>query len=319
MGDHAQRPPASTPKRRQRLPARAREWTTTRSKRANRRCQRRRRLRGAPRQQVVRGEDERRSGAEQRDGRAPARRATGGGRRPRAGASSRACRAGARAPSPRGGAACGPIRPTAGRSTRRARTRPAAGRAPKRNGDVTSSTSRPRASERRGELVVVRRREGGGIGEDDVHRRSADDGTRSLGSGAMELLDPHLEPLPRQRRPAAAGGLPPADDRARDRRRARRRLPAGGAGLGAAGARRLVGHASVRRRHAAAALAGAGLDSGSRARTRASSARRSRARRTRSSSRPRHAATDLGHERISRATGASGGSSTRSGSPEPPV
>ena len=118
----------------------------------------------------------------------------------------------------------------------------------------------PGAGERGRELVVVRRREGGGIGEDDVHWRSVDDGTRSLGGDGAPR--PDVERLPRERVSAAPGGLPPAHDRARGRRRSRRRLSAGGPRLGAAAHRPLVGDASVRRGHARAALAGAVLEVG---------------------------------------------------------
>ena len=50
-------------------------------------------------------------------------------------------------------------------------SRRAGGSSAKRNRDVASSTSAPGARERRRELVVVPRRVGGRIGDDDAHGR----------------------------------------------------------------------------------------------------------------------------------------------------
>ena len=108
----------------------------------------------------------------------------------------------------------------------------------------------PRARERSRELVVVGRRVGRGIGEDDAHG--------SYSRGALGSARPQLERLPRANRSARAPRLPQGDGGARDRRPTRRPLPPGGARLGAPPARGLERRDDGGARdHAAPRLAGA--------------------------------------------------------------
>ena len=238
--------------------------------------------------------------AEQERRRARARRATEGGGRRRAGASSRRIPTGCSSDlAPRAGRHRGRCRSTAGRSSRRARTRPASGRAPKRNGAVTSSTRAPARAERGGQLVVVRRREGGGIGEDDVHRRRATTVPVASAAGTMGLVvrtwnvfHGNADP------PRRAGYL----------RRMIELVTADGPDVvclqevpvwALRADRRLVGDAPLRRRHAARRSGRGRCRSGSRAPHQGFFRSGLAGQANAILVAPRHAATDLGHERIS--------------------
>ena len=78
--------------------------------------------------------------------------------------------------------------------------------------------------------MVVEGRERRRIGDDDAHAPTVERRAR-----------PELEPLPRQHLPPGRAGVSPRDDRPRHRRPAGRRVPPGGAGLGARPARRVGG------------------------------------------------------------------------------
>src|SRR5262249_12158357 len=70
----------------------------------------------------------------------------------------------------------------------------------------------------------------------------------ALEYGVGDPARPHLERLPRDVEPARPALVSSADDAARDRRRARRPLPPGGACVGARPPERVERHAGLRRR-----------------------------------------------------------------------